>query len=466
MMLSTTTALEELARQDGELARWVYARFRRSLSFEEAADAAQEAFAQAARRHEEFASKARGEVELWLRRAAHHCAIDLLRRRHGEGAERREFVALDAFSDGGDADDATAGAARAALAQLSSGDDTVEPLLEDFDEDHNQTVVREAIERLGDTERRALQLRHFDNLPVPACAELLGLHRKKFERVHTRAVKQLRDVIAVRKAGPACDEVRLLLDFGREQRLAPTLVATRDAHLEGCLHCRIYQRKALAVIFALPLPGAGAWDRIIARGAQLLGGGGSAAGAASAAHGGAVSAQGAGAGAGLLGGVAAKTTAVAAAGAIAAGGIGAAVKQQGPTEPASAAAPAPRAAQQRPAAPSGVAAASKPTAKTIRKRTTKATSGAQAPKAKRASTAPTPKRQPARKPEASGSTSSSSTLNSASSTSSPAPSDTASPSSTSTGAGTSGAGTGAPAPQPVAAPASADTDTFSGEFTP
>jgi RNA polymerase sigma factor (sigma-70 family) len=245
--MTTTTPLEQLAARHSAYARYVHQRFFRKLTSQDAEDVAQDAFLAA---YESFVVPELDAVQLdlWLKRACHNKALDVLKAREGQGAERR-LTPVD-------------------IAELVDHlpDWTAEPDRHADDPSADDVAVfRAAFNRLPATEQKILGARHLDNLPVEACARLLGVPRAKYERLHTAAVRRLVNLVVGIRPHDSCLEARTLIDLDHDGLLDHETAARRDAHLEGCLHCRGYQKRSKGIIALLPLPAITLGDRLASK---------------------------------------------------------------------------------------------------------------------------------------------------------------------------------------------------------
>jgi RNA polymerase sigma factor (sigma-70 family) len=296
--MRTATPMEQLAARSYEHVQFIYSHFFRRLSRDDCADAVQEAFLQAASSGH-CAGLDVPRLDAWIKRAAYNKAIDILRGpdRDGRGAVRRQRTDIDALAE-----------------VLPS------PSVSEDEEDDTAAAVRDAFHRLPALDQRVIGLRHHDNLPREACAELLGMPVTKYKRAHTRAVQRLINlVVQTSPYGESCAKTRTLIDLSSNDLLDEEDVARRDAHIAGCANCRQYHRRSRKLLVLTPLPALGILDRLAARlhgFAERLAffGGGQATDAVTASS---------GAGAVAAGG--AKLAAVLATGAVAVGGAGAAL---------------------------------------------------------------------------------------------------------------------------------------------
>jgi RNA polymerase sigma factor (sigma-70 family) len=224
------TSTSEVAVAQRRLARQVAGAFGRKLSFEDCLDVAAETIGEV----ERFArgGVSIGHLDALLWQAARRNALDLVRRRQGEARTGPRPSTLSLESCLGSLTD-------------PSGERDHTELLDTADRRQAYEDVAEAMGRLSFEQRTALCLRHIDGLAVDDCAATLAMSRTRFERLHTRAMKALRDELAAGARDHSCHLTRRLL---AAPSLTPVQVAHRDAHLDGCLPCRAYaqQLRALA----------------------------------------------------------------------------------------------------------------------------------------------------------------------------------------------------------------------------
>ncbi|MEA2270002.1 MAG: Sigma-70, region 4 [Solirubrobacteraceae bacterium] len=254
-------SLERIAARERELVRWLHAHFRKRLSCDDVRDAVADAIAVAHEQIDNLAHLDADGLERWVRKRAEFNAIDQIRAIDGYGRVRRPAsVSVDDYAE-------------------TLPDSGVDDLLEAMDgeilayqggTDEARSVAL-ALERLTSDERRVLRLRYGDDLPVKAIAELLDIHPKKYERLHTRALKKLRTVFIETVAGENCLPIRQLIASSREQQVSRELSLRIAAHVESCAQCRAYERRSLKLIAAMPLPAAHGLDRCWARMQDLWG---------------------------------------------------------------------------------------------------------------------------------------------------------------------------------------------------
>jgi RNA polymerase sigma factor (sigma-70 family) len=241
--MDTVTPMEVLAARSSEHVQFVQSHFFRKLSREDCADAVQDAFL-AASSSEVCAALDVAQLDAWLKRAAYNKALDILRGpdREGRGAVRRHRTDIDA------------------LAELLAADEPRDP-----GDDDDVVAIKEAFAKLPTLDQRVIGLRHHDNLPREACAELLGMTVTKFKRAHTRAVQRLINLVVETRPYDSCAETRGLIHLSVADLLDEVSAARRDAHIAGCPHCRQYQRRSRGLLVFLPLPALAFSDRLLAR---------------------------------------------------------------------------------------------------------------------------------------------------------------------------------------------------------
>jgi RNA polymerase sigma factor (sigma-70 family) len=241
-MKTGTRPLEVLAARSSEYERYVQRHFFRRLAPDDCADAVQDAFLEA-QTSETCASLELPSLDAWLRRAAYKKAIDILRGpdRDGRGAVRRQRTDIDT------------------LAEVLAADESPD------ENDDDAAAVRAAFERLPPVDQRVIGLRHHDNLPREACAELLGMSVTRFKRAHTRAAQRLISMVIETRPYDSCSEARALINLSADGLLDDASAARRDAHVAGCPHCHQYQRRSRGLLAFLPIPALGIPDRLFAR---------------------------------------------------------------------------------------------------------------------------------------------------------------------------------------------------------
>jgi RNA polymerase sigma factor (sigma-70 family) len=252
MAVTATSALEQIALREAELARALHAQFRRRLTADDTRDAVADAIATAHMSRDELEGLDSDRLEAWVRTRAYRNAIDQIRAIDGYGAEKRKAsVSVEDY------------------AETLSEDDVWQGLDDELADQFTDTSAAEslalAVERLTPDERRLLRLRHYDGLDVKTIAALLDIHPKKYERLHTRAIGKLRTIFIETTASEHCEPVRVLIARSRREALGPVLSAEIAAHVEACEQCRAYEKRSLKLIAALPLPAPALADRIWSR---------------------------------------------------------------------------------------------------------------------------------------------------------------------------------------------------------
>jgi RNA polymerase sigma factor (sigma-70 family) len=375
MAVTATSALEQIALREAELARALHAQFRRRLTADDTRDAVADAIATAHMSRDELEELDVDRLEAWVRTRAYRNAIDQIRAIDGYGAEKRKAsVSVDDYAE-----------------TLSDDGDVWQGLDDEpaarFVDDTAAESLALAVERLTPDERRLLRLRHYDGLDVRTIAALLDIHPKKYERLHTRAIGKLRTIFIETTASEHCEPVRVLIARSRREALVPALSAEIAAHVEACEQCRAYEKRSLKLIAALPLPAPALADRIWSRLHDLAPSVGShgetvAAGATGTAAAGA-GAGGAATSTGILAGVGAKAIAICGGAAVTTACIGAValpvIEHKQHKRPAhEAQKPAQRQARQLTPAPVAQRPAATRTARTTTRR--KTTSGSSRPR--------------------------------------------------------------------------------------
>lgn len=246
------TTAEILTAHD-RLARYIHGHFRRRLTFEEARDAAAEAFLEADRAV--GGGQRIDDLERWLRRAAWRNALDAIRKLEGEAQTPRERP-VDLADH---------------IERLPSTPET-DALLDSAQRDSDTRALARAWSKLAADEQRALRLRYFDELGVEDILAILGCSRHHYENLTKRALRKLRSALVADSGDAACRACRALVLRGRERQLGPQLATQRDTHLETCLACRAFDRRERRLLAAAPLPALGLLDRLWGRAATHLSG--------------------------------------------------------------------------------------------------------------------------------------------------------------------------------------------------
>lgn len=241
-MRSTATPIEDLAARQGDYVAALHRSFFRTLSRAACEDVVADVFAQAC------ASPTCGDLQrpaldLWLKTAIRHRAIDVLRARQGQGAVRRE-AELDISE----------------LTQLRGAED-----VQADDDSADLAAFMAAYRRLPARDQQILGLRHFDNLQRDVVARMLGLSLDKYKRRYTQARRRLVDVVIATAPHDTCPEARALINLSTHDRLDLESAARRDAHVAGCPHCRQYQRHSRGLLVLTPIPATALADRLLSR---------------------------------------------------------------------------------------------------------------------------------------------------------------------------------------------------------
>ncbi|MDP2709664.1 MAG: sigma-70 family RNA polymerase sigma factor [Solirubrobacteraceae bacterium] len=315
MAATASSALEQIAGREAQLARALHAQFRRRLTADDTRDAVADAIATAHMARDELGELDVDRLEAWVRTRAYRNAIDQIRAIDGYGAQRRKAsVSVDDYAETLADDDGDV---------LAGLDDELAERLTDGTAAQSVAL---ALDRLTPDERRLLRLRHYDGLDVKTIAALLDIHPKKYERLHTRAIGKLRTIFIETTAGEHCEPVRALISRSRQVSLTPALSAEVAAHVEACAQCHAFEKRSLRLIAALPLPAPALADRLWTRMQDVLPGLGSHGDAVAAGATGTVAAAGGAGGAastGILAGAGAKTLAAICGGAVTATCVGA-----------------------------------------------------------------------------------------------------------------------------------------------
>ena len=317
----TAHPIEHFARTHHRtLERWLTANFRRQLTAEDISDVLSETYRAALETTETLAFESE-RMSAWAYQVARFRAIAVIRARHGRGTgssrgespSRRVVLSLDQLTGAdkglatrdrvlGDAADA------GALHELATDSAYVElaDSMSDAMRAEEARRVTDALRRLPEDQRNALQYVHVDGLTTRAAAELLGTSKSTFNRLYQRAMQRLQALCAAEQDSD-CAQARALM--ASTAALAPQLLGWRDAHIEGCFSCQVAAgRRVRLLLPILPIITVrhGAVSRLLDRIGSLLSRGGGlpseavAAGVTTTAGGGAV------AGGSLLGGLGAK----------------------------------------------------------------------------------------------------------------------------------------------------------------
>jgi RNA polymerase sigma factor (sigma-70 family) len=241
--MPTTTPLDELAGLAETYAKELHKRFFRVLTREDCADVIQDVFLAAAE-SETCQQLNRYKLEAWIRRAAQHRALDVVKDPHhlGQAAERRA-PRLD-ITD---------------FAEVLAAD------APDETDDTHMTALLAAFARLPTQQQQILGLRHLDNLTREACARVMNMSVMTFRRSHDDAVRRLIDLVVQTRPHDTCAEARALIHLSADGHLEPESTARLEAHLEGCAHCHHYRRRSRGLLVFLPLPAVSLADRLAAR---------------------------------------------------------------------------------------------------------------------------------------------------------------------------------------------------------
>ncbi len=144
-------------------------------------DIVQETLLKAHERREQFRGHTDAEMGAWLRQTLAHTLTDAARRFAGEGLERSLEEALEQSS--------------ARLEALLQADPEPAPPERAM---HQEQLLRlaEALARLPEDQRQALELKHFQGLSVAAIAEQMGRGKEAVGGLLRRGLKRLRELLA------------------------------------------------------------------------------------------------------------------------------------------------------------------------------------------------------------------------------------------------------------------------------
>jgi RNA polymerase sigma factor (sigma-70 family) len=252
--MTPATTVDLTALHD-RVARYVHAHFRRKLTFEDARDVAADALLEADRAAADGEEIA--ELERWLRRAAWRNALDLVRRHEGESASGPRPRPAD-LADHADV--------------LATGERLEDELIASSARRAEAVALASVWSALKPDEQRALRLRLHDELAVPDICAILSCSRHHYENLVKRATRKLRQALVDDDTGVGCRDTRLIILRGTATVLDGALLARRDAHLSGCLACRAFACRARGLLGLMPMPAAGAADRLISRLNAILAG--------------------------------------------------------------------------------------------------------------------------------------------------------------------------------------------------
>jgi RNA polymerase sigma-70 factor (ECF subfamily) len=156
----------------------------------DAADVLQETFIAATARRAEFFAQSAQPLFLWLRWMVGNTLLEL--HRHHLGAQmrdaRREIFSV-RRSDGADDNNTRA----ALVAQLSAGA-TGPATAAGRAELHAR--LTDALDKMDETDREVLAMRHFEQLTNVEAAQVLGIQERAAAKRYTRALERLREMLA------------------------------------------------------------------------------------------------------------------------------------------------------------------------------------------------------------------------------------------------------------------------------
>jgi DNA-directed RNA polymerase specialized sigma24 family protein len=250
--MTVSNTLEELVVRRERLARELHGQFFGRLAFADCENAVQDAFIEISS-DERCGALDAPTLERYVRTAARHNALDILKDPHhdGQGARTRTHVDIDLHRD-----------------VLADGEDQPD------DEDQHlgyAEALASVWGRLPHDDLRIFRYRYLDDLSVDECARRMQLSRTKFERRFTHALERTRALMIALHPHDTCDETRFSIDLGRDGTLLPAdFAAVRDAHLAGCPNCRAYHRRSRGLMAFAPLPVVLLTGRLAARVHALL----------------------------------------------------------------------------------------------------------------------------------------------------------------------------------------------------
>jgi len=156
----------------------------------DAADVVQEAFIAATTRRAEFFGQSKQPLFLWLRWMVGNKLLEL--HRHHLGAQMRDArreVSSDRCSNGYDSH-----ATRTALVEQLTAGATGPATAAGRAEQHAR--LNEALEKMDETDREVLALRHYEQLTSAETAQVLGIQERAAAKRYTRALERLREMLA------------------------------------------------------------------------------------------------------------------------------------------------------------------------------------------------------------------------------------------------------------------------------
>jgi RNA polymerase sigma-70 factor (ECF subfamily) len=156
----------------------------------DAADVVQEAFIAATARQAEFFGQSSQPLFLWLRWMVGNKLLELYR--HHLGAQMRDArreILTGRSSDGYDSHTTRT----ALVAQLTAGA-TGPATAAGRAERHAR--LNEALEKMDETDREVLALRHYEQLTSAEAAQVLGIQERAAAKRYTRALERLREILA------------------------------------------------------------------------------------------------------------------------------------------------------------------------------------------------------------------------------------------------------------------------------
>lgn len=156
----------------------------------DAADVVQEALIAATSRRAEFFEQSSQPLFLWLRWMVGNRLLEL--HRHHLGAQMRDArreVSSGRCSDGYDSH-----TTRSALVEQLTAGATGPATAAGRAELHAR--LNEALEKMDETDREMLALRHYEQLTSAEAAQVLGIRERAAAKRYTRALERLREILA------------------------------------------------------------------------------------------------------------------------------------------------------------------------------------------------------------------------------------------------------------------------------
>jgi len=160
----------------------------------DAADVVQDAFVEATEHRDDYLKHPDLPLFLWLRGVVSNKLLEV--HRHHLGTHRRDARRERSLDGGGLlSPDATSAAL---VAQLTGH--LTRPSVAAVRGEVSE-YVRAALESMDETDREVLALRHFEQLTSSEAAQVLGIHERAAAKRYLRALRRLKDLLAVLPGG-------------------------------------------------------------------------------------------------------------------------------------------------------------------------------------------------------------------------------------------------------------------------